>query len=111
MHPPLFQVEGLTKRYDGRPVVEDLSFSIAPGECVGLLGPNGAGKTTTLRMALGLTVPDAGRIRILGQEMPVEARAIKARLGVVAQFDTLDPDFTCTENLLVYGRYFGRRSQ
>lgn len=107
MHPPLFQVEGLTKRYDGRPVVEDLSFSIAPGECVGLLGPNGAGKTTTLRMALGLTVPDAGRIRILGQEMPVEARAIKARLGVVAQFDTLDPDFTCTENLLVYGRYFG----
>lgn len=107
MHPPLFQVEGLTKRYDGRPVVEDLSFSIAPGECVGLLGPNGAGKTTTLRMALGLTVPDAGRIRILGQEMPVEARAIKARLGVVAQFDTLDPDFTCAENLLVYGRYFG----
>lgn len=111
MDAPLFQIDGLTKRYDGRPVIEDLSFSILPGECVGLLGPNGAGKTTTLRMALGLTMPDAGRIRILGREMPAEARAIKARLGVVAQFDTLDPDFTCTENLLVYGRYFGLPAQ
>ncbi|MGQ9724723.1 MAG: ATP-binding cassette domain-containing protein [Tepidimonas sp.] len=109
MEAPLFLAEGLGKRYDGKPVVDDLSFSIAPGECVGLLGPNGAGKTTTLRMALGLTTPDAGRIHILGREMPAEAQAIKARVGVVAQFDTLDPDFTCAENLLVYGRYFGLR--
>ncbi len=109
MHAPLLDIVGLHKRYGGRAVVEDLSFSIGPGECVGLLGPNGAGKTTTLRMALGLTEPDAGRIRILGREMPADAAAIKARLGVVAQFDTLDPDFTCAENLLVYGRYFGLR--
>jgi len=103
----LLELTGLTKRYGAQTVVKDLSFSIAPGECVGLLGPNGAGKTTTLRMALGLTAPDAGRIRVLGREMPAEAQAIKAGLGVVAQFDTLDPDFTCAENLLVYGRYFG----
>jgi len=109
MQTDLFQVEGLGKRYGGRPVVEDLSFSIGTGECVGLLGPNGAGKTTTLRMALGLIPPDAGRIRILGHTMPADAATIKARLGVVAQFDTLDPDFTCAENLLVYGRYFGLR--
>ncbi|WP_334134966.1 ATP-binding cassette domain-containing protein [Tepidimonas sp.] len=109
MQTALFQVEGLGKRYGGRPVVEDLSFSIGTGECVGLLGPNGAGKTTTLRMALGLIPPDAGRIRILGHTMPADAAIIKARLGVVAQFDTLDPDFTCAENLLVYGRYFGLR--
>ncbi|TSE28641.1 Daunorubicin/doxorubicin resistance ATP-binding protein DrrA [Tepidimonas thermarum] len=106
----LLHIEGLTKRYGAQTVVDDLSFAIAPGECVGLLGPNGAGKTTTLRMALGLTAPDAGRIRILGRDMPAEAQAIKARLGVVAQFDTLDPDFTCAENLLVYGRYFGLRA-
>jgi lipooligosaccharide transport system ATP-binding protein len=107
MRDPIFQAEGLTKRYGDRPVVEDLTFAIEPGECVGLLGPNGAGKTTTLRMALGLTAPQAGRIRILGMDMPAQAQAIKARLGVVAQFDTLDPDFSCAENLLVYGRYFG----
>jgi len=107
MTSPLFEIDGLVKHYAGRPVVQDLSFAIAPGECVGLLGPNGAGKTTTLRMALGLVVPDAGRVRILGLDMPAHARVVKARLGVVAQFDTLDPDFTCAENLLVYGRYFG----
>ncbi|TSE32202.1 ATP-binding cassette domain-containing protein [Tepidimonas charontis] len=110
MHPPLLDIVGLTKRYGGRPVVDDLSFTIASGECLGLLGPNGAGKTTTLRMALGLTTADAGHIRILGRDMPADAAWIKARLGVVAQFDTLDPDFTCAENLLVYGRYFGLRA-
>jgi lipooligosaccharide transport system ATP-binding protein len=72
-----------------------------------VIGPNGAGKTTTIRMCLGLTVPDEGRVSAFGLEMPRDALAIKARLGVVSQFDTLDPDFSCAENLLVYGRYFG----
>jgi lipooligosaccharide transport system ATP-binding protein len=54
-----------------------------------------------------LTEPDAGRITAFGLDMPGDALAIKARLGVVAQMDTLDPDFNCAENLLVYGRYFG----
>jgi lipooligosaccharide transport system ATP-binding protein len=75
---------------------------------LGVIGPNGAGKTTTLRMCLGLSTPDAGSITYFGNlAMPKEALAIKARLGVVAQMDTLDPDFTAEENLLVYGRYFG----
>jgi lipooligosaccharide transport system ATP-binding protein len=55
----------------------------------------------------GLTHPDAGRIEALGHVMPQDARTIKAQLGVVSQFDTLDPDFSCAENLLVYARYFG----
>jgi lipooligosaccharide transport system ATP-binding protein len=88
-------------------VVKDLSFHIAPGECLGVIGPNGAGKTTTLRMCLGLTTPDSGRITAFGLGMPQQALAIKSQLGVVSQFDTLDPDFNCVENLLVYGRYFG----
>jgi lipooligosaccharide transport system ATP-binding protein len=88
-------------------VVDALSFQIQPGECLGVIGPNGAGKTTTIRMCLGLTTPDAGEIHALGLQMPRDALAIKAQLGVVSQFDTLDPDFTCGENLLVYGRYFG----
>lgn len=107
MTEPLFRCEHLIKRYGPQTVVDDLSFAIAPGECLGVIGPNGAGKTTTIRMCLGLTAPDAGRVSAFGHEMPRDALAIKQRLGVVSQMDTLDPDFSCAENLLVYGRYFG----
>ncbi len=131
MHQVLFEARNLTKRYGDATVVNDVSFAIAPGECLGVIGPNGAGKTTTIRMCLGLTTPDAGGITFHpgggrtfhpaggsthpaaentfqnGLQMPRDALAIKAQLGVVTQFDTLDPDFSCAENLLVYGRYFG----
>ena len=105
----LFKVAHLSKRFGDNTVVDDLSFSIAPGECLGVIGPNGAGKTTTIRMCLGLTAPDSGTITALGLQMPRDALAIKAQLGVVTQLDTLDPDFNCAENLLVYGRYFGMK--
>ena len=106
----LFSANGLVKRYGDNTVVDDLSFAIAPGECLGVIGPNGAGKTTTIRMCLGLTAPDAGSITAFDMPMPQEALAIKALMGVVSQNDTLDPDFTCAENLLVYGRYFGMKT-
>ena len=112
----LLSVEHLSKNYGENKVVDDLSFTIAPGECLGVIGPNGAGKTTTIRMCLGLSAADAGQIVYgldaavdAGWHMPRDAMAIKARLGVVSQIDTLDPDFSCAENLLVYGRYFGMR--
>ncbi len=107
MTEPLFACQHLVKRYGAATVVDDLSFSIAPGECLGVIGPNGAGKTTTIRMCLGLTAPDTGSITAFGLQMPRDALAIKQQLGVVTQMDTLDPDFSCAENLLVYGRYFG----
>jgi len=107
MSEPIFSVQGLVKRYGEATVVSDMCFDIAPGECLGVIGPNGAGKTTTIRMCLGLTVPDAGTVTAFGLHMPQDALAIKAQLGVVSQMDTLDPDFSCAENLLVYGRYFG----
>ncbi len=106
----LFSAKGLVKRYGSSTVVDDLSFDIAPGECLGVIGPNGAGKTTTIRMCLGLTAPDAGTITAFDLPMPKEALAIKALMGVVNQNDTLDPDFSCAENLLVYGRYFGMKT-
>lgn len=105
----LFSVNHLTKRYGDATVVQDLSFTVQPGECLGVIGPNGAGKTTTLRMCLGLVVPDGGAVEVMDLHMPRDALAIKAQLGVVSQFDTLDPDFSCAENLLVYGRYFGMK--
>jgi lipooligosaccharide transport system ATP-binding protein len=113
----LLEARHLTKRYGGTAVVQDLSFEIVRGECLGVIGPNGAGKTTTIRMCLGLTAPDEGSIEYRLDAaaarplaMPQDALAVKARLGVVSQFDSLDPDFTCAENLLVYGRYFGMRT-
>ncbi|HET7672420.1 MAG TPA: ATP-binding cassette domain-containing protein [Burkholderiales bacterium] len=101
------RARGLRKRYGELEVVGGLELDVAPGECFGLLGPNGAGKTTTLRLCLGLTHPDAGDIELLGEPVPARAREARQRVGVVPQFDNLDPDFTVAENLLVYGRYFG----
>ena len=110
MEQSILSAQGLRKQYGDSVVVDDLSFEIAPGECLGVIGPNGAGKTTTIRMCLGQTVPDAGSITAFGLQMPRDALAIKAQLGVVSQMDTLDPDFSCAENLLVYGRYFGMKA-
>jgi lipooligosaccharide transport system ATP-binding protein len=104
-------VDNLHKAYNGREAVAGVSFALQPGECFGLLGPNGAGKTTTLRCCLGLTMPDAGSITLVGEPVPARAREARARVGVVPQFDNLDPDFSCAENLLVYGRYFGLPDQ
>ncbi|KXB29647.1 nodulation factor ABC transporter ATP-binding protein NodI [Dechloromonas denitrificans] len=100
-------VSGLRKVYAGTEVVAGLSFTVEPGTCFGLLGPNGAGKTTTLRLCLGLTAPDSGEIALNGHAIPAAAQQARARVGVVPQFDNLDPDFTASENLLVFGRYFG----
>ncbi|HUF21204.1 MAG TPA: ATP-binding cassette domain-containing protein, partial [Burkholderiales bacterium] len=102
----LLEVVDLRKSYGHAEVVRGISLSLERGECYGLLGPNGAGKTTTLRLCLGLVDPDAGAISVLGLPVPQAAREARIRIGVVAQADSLDPDFTVTENLLVYGRYF-----
>jgi lipooligosaccharide transport system ATP-binding protein len=103
----MLSVVNLRKRYAGQEVVAGVDLAVRRGECFGLLGPNGAGKTTTLRLLLGLTGPDAGRITLLGLPVPEKAREARVKVGVVPQFDNLDPDFTVRENLLAYGRYFG----
>ena len=97
----------LRKSYGQQTVVDGISFEVAPGTCFGLLGPNGAGKTTTLRCCLGLTEADSGQIMLAGRPVPKEAREARIKVGIVPQFDNLDPDFTVAENLLTYGRYFG----
>jgi lipooligosaccharide transport system ATP-binding protein len=103
----VLSVHALRKAYDAAEVVAGIDLAVEPGECFGLLGPNGAGKTTTLKLCLGLIAPDAGEIELIGEPIPQRAREARAKVGVVPQFDNLDPDFTVAENLLVYGRYFG----
>ncbi len=106
----MLKVDGLRKHYGDLEVVRGVTLQVAPGTCFGLLGPNGAGKTTTLRCCLGLTTPDSGTIELAGIPVPAQAREARARVGVVPQFDNLDPDFTVRENILVFGRYFGMRT-
>lgn len=101
------RLRGLVKRYGGVNVIDGLDLEVPAGVCYGLLGPNGAGKTTTLRLTLGLVAPDAGEIELLGHRLPQEATLARAQVGVLPQFDSLDPDFTVAENLYAYGRYFG----
>lgn len=107
----VIRAQGLVKRFGDHRAVDGLDLEVPQGSCVGLLGPNGAGKSTTLRMLLGLTRPDAGTIRVLGLEVPREARQVRERIGVVPQLDALDPDFTVAENLIVFARYFGHRAE
>ena len=107
MATPIFRISNLSKSFGDNRVVDDLSLQIDAGECLGVIGPNGAGKTTTIRMCLGLIAPDAGTIEAFGLPIPAQVREAKKRIGVVTQFDSLDPDFSCAENLRVYGRYFG----
>ena len=104
-------LSAVRKRFGDNEVVAGVSFELRRGECFGLLGPNGAGKTTTLRLALGLSEPNAGDIVLCGLTVPVQARAARMRVGIVPQLDNLDPDFSVAENLLVYGRYFGLSDQ
>src|SRR5262245_1166659 len=108
MTAPVVEAVGLTKRYGSRLAVDGVAFAVAPGECLGLLGPNGAGKTTTIKMVTCLVPPTAGTLRVLGMSMaPENHRSIKARLGVVQQEESLDPDLTVEKNLTVYASYFG----
>ena len=98
----------LGKRYGARAAVAGVSFTVTPGECVGLLGPNGAGKTTTIKMVTCYSPPTAGTLQVLGFPMaPAHHRAIKARLGIVQQEESLDPDLSVEKNLTLYASYFG----
>ena len=104
---PLLSLHDVRKQYGGLTVVDGLSLTVGPGECFGIIGPNGAGKTTTIQLCLGLIRPDGGSITLMGLPVPDLARQARRRVGVVTQFDSLDPDFSVEENLLVFGRYFG----
>jgi lipooligosaccharide transport system ATP-binding protein len=98
---------GLTKRFGDFTAVDGIDFQLYRGEAFGFLGPNGAGKSSTMRMLGCVSPPTGGELSILGMNPVTDGPAIRARLGVVPQEDTLDVELTVQENLLIYGRYFG----
>jgi lipooligosaccharide transport system ATP-binding protein len=103
----LVRARGLTKRFGDFTAVDGIDFELRRGEAFGFLGPNGAGKSSTMRMLGCVSPPSGGELTILGMDPVTRGPAIRARLGVVPQEDTLDVELTVRENLLIYGRYFG----
>jgi lipooligosaccharide transport system ATP-binding protein len=104
---PLITAQALTKRFGDFTAVDGVDFEVRRGEAFGFLGPNGAGKSSTMRM-IGCVAPvTSGQLLILGMDPAAQGPAIRSRLGVVPQQDTLDLELTVRENLYIYGRYFG----
>ncbi len=103
----LISARGLTKKYGDFTAVDGIDFDVAKGESFGLLGPNGAGKSTTMRIIAATSRRSSGTISILGRDPEEHGPQVRAHLGVVPQQDNLDTELTVTENLYIYGRYFG----
>ena len=100
-------VEHLSKRYGATLAVDDIGFRIARGATVGLLGGNGAGKTTTIAMLLGLLIPSAGQIRVLGVDMARDRFTALARMNFSSPYVALPSRLTVAEILRVYGHLYG----
>jgi ABC-2 type transport system ATP-binding protein len=103
----VIDVHGLTKKFDGRPVVRDLSMQVKRGTIYGFLGPNGSGKTTTIRMLCGLLTPDDGDGTCLGYDIRTQADEIKKQVGYMTQRFSLYQDLSVRENLEFIGRIYG----
>ncbi len=102
----LVTARGLVKRFGTFTAVDGIDFEVRRQEAFGFLGPNGAGKSTTMRMLGTVSIPTEGELSILGLDPIADGPAIRARLGVVPQEDSLDTELTVRQNLAVYGRYF-----
>jgi lipooligosaccharide transport system ATP-binding protein len=103
----LIYARGLVKRFGDFTAVAGIDVDVARGEAFGFLGPNGAGKSSTMRMIGCVSQPSGGTLRILGMDPRRQGTAIRARLGVCPQQDSLDPELSVKENLVTYARYFG----
>lgn len=107
----LIEVRGLTKKYGDFTAVNSIDFHVKKSESFGFLGPNGAGKSTTMRIIAATSQRTSGEVSILGKDPEVQGPQIRAHLGVVPQQDNLDTQLTVSENLYIYGRYFGLPSK
>ena len=99
-------LRGVVKTFGSITAVDGLDLEVPAGICLGLLGPNGAGKSTTMRLLTGQAIADSGQIRVLDYELPAEAKAARAEMGVVPQLDNLDVDVTVEDNLAVFARLY-----
>jgi lipooligosaccharide transport system ATP-binding protein len=103
---PLVRARGLVKRFGEFTAVDHIDFEIGRGESYGFLGPNGAGKTSTMRMIACMSPASEGELSVLGLDPATDGAAIRGRIVLVPQEDTLDLELTVIDNLMIYGRYF-----
>ncbi|MFZ5354122.1 MAG: ABC transporter ATP-binding protein [Bacillota bacterium] len=103
------EIKNLVKRYNDFLAVDNVSFSIKPGEIYGLLGPNGAGKTTTINALIGLIKADGGEINILGKSFNRNSNEIKREIGIVPQEMAIYDDLTALENITFFAKLYGLR--
>lgn len=103
---PIITVNHLTKKYGERIAVNDINFSLYPGQVLGLLGPNGAGKTTTMRMLMGLSQPSSGSITVFGHDTRTHAKLIHPRIGVVFERSNLLENLSAYQNLALFCRLY-----
>jgi ABC-2 type transport system ATP-binding protein len=103
----MLEVCGLTKRFNGIPAVEDVSFTLKPGEILGYVGPNGAGKSTTVKMIIGLLEPSEGQVRFQGRSVLDDLAGFQARIGYVPEEPHLYPHLSGREYLELVGRLRG----
>jgi len=104
---PMISARGLRKSFGDFEAVKGIDVEVRRGEAFGFLGPNGAGKSSTMRMIAAVSPVSGGELRILGMDPAVDGPAIRGRLGVCPQEDTLDTELNVRDNLYIYGRYFG----
>ena len=102
----MIEVRSLTKKFNGRTVLNEISFQVKEGEIFGYLGPNGAGKTTTMRIILGLLKPTAGKALVWGQNLG-ENEGLRRRIGVLLEHDGLYERISAYENLDYYAQLYG----
>lgn len=107
----IIRAENLKKTYGQTLAVDQVSFSVEKGSLFAFLGPNGAGKTTTIKMLLGLTQPDEGRIFFFQKEQSGKEISVRRELGIIFQEITLDDYLTAAENLKLHGLAFGLRGR
>jgi lipooligosaccharide transport system ATP-binding protein len=103
---PLVAARALTKNFGQFCAVDGIDFHVEQGESFGFLGPNGAGKTSTMRMVSAVSTATSGELTIFGLDPATNGPAIRARLGVVPQEDTLELELTVLDNLVMFGRYY-----
>src|SRR6185437_8064678 len=106
---PVVNGESLIVRRGGRTVLDDLTFSLAPGKVTGLLGPSGCGKTTLMRVLVGVQEITSGTVTVLG--LPAGHPRLRARLGYATQAPAVYPDLTLGENLRYFGTVLGLRGR
>ena len=103
----MIRAAGLRKSFGDFEAVKGIDVDVRRGEAFGFLGPNGAGKSSTMRMIAAVSPVTGGELEILGMDPAVDGPAIRGRLGVCPQEDTLDNELNVRDNLFIYGRYFG----